>query len=500
MSQSENLEVLKILEDLLSSSKNASKEEKQEEETLEEGWVLSAPPHGWAYLPEIVLEDIFLKLTFKERHLCSQVCRSWYDAFYLPRLWKELVVTPRSFTYKRININRFTREEREVSKAKVMTCFYQVGHHFRRIAIESNSNFHNMSKVMQALGQVLSRCSDGEEGWDMTSLREFEFEFACETRDLWSDDLKVIGTGGGMLKEMKHVLAHLHNIQQLRFNNLCLSNFDAVGFLDEFAAQNKQSLRKLEILNLTRLRHPLTSAARFTHLQHLLTSPAHLSDYVVLTLTRNSHLRRLQVVHDRYTDHWEAVSADAWFEVKLTSPQLRVTLECRGRVSNDVILQPAAPVDCVMYTGPSVQVSTQTVIQLIDEYRATLESYGKAHLHRQRRPHSFHDRADSALVLLVRECRRLRTLVISERVSTATILIIAHEARNLQQFHVRRNAVVLKCDWPKLVAWSDAFYARFRRASRDYDRCEREVAMLMRKPSWKMLTDREFKRLQHKMF
>ena len=37
----------------------------------------------------------------------------------------------------------------------------------------------------------------------------------------------------------------------------------------------------------------------------------------------------------------------------------------------------------------------------------------------------------------------------AERISSSTVLLLAYTAKNLRYLHIRRNAVILKCDWPK---------------------------------------------------
>ncbi len=39
--------------------------------------------------------------------------------------------------------------------------------------------------------------------------------------------------------------------------------------------------------------------------------------------------------------------------------------------------------------------------------------------------------------------------MIRERISSGTVLLLAYTAANLRFFHVRRNAIILKCEWPK---------------------------------------------------
>lgn len=89
--------------------------------------------------------------------------------------------------------------------------------------------------------------------------------------------------------------------------------------------------------------------------------------------------------------------------------------------------------------------------------------------------------------------------MITERVSTATVLLLAFTGKNLRYFYVRGNAVILKCDWPRNPEWSDEFYEWLRSNSRSYSFVEKEVSQILG-CKWQFLTDKEFKRLSINMY
>lgn len=74
------------------------------------------------------------------------------------------------------------------------------------------------------------------------------------------------------------------------------------------------------------------------------------------------------------------------------------------------------------------------------------------------------------------------------------MLLLARTARNLRHLHVRRFAVVLRCDWPRHPEWSDEFYAWLRRCSRSYESVECEVSQILGE-NWHFLSDQEYKEL-----
>lgn len=76
--------------------------------------------------------------------------------------------------------------------------------------------------------------------------------------------------------------------------------------------------------------------------------------------------------------------------------------------------------------------------------------------------------------------------------STSTILLLAKSAPNLKDFLVRRNAVIIRCDWPKNPEWSNDMHDWIRRNSKSYGLVEDAVSEIIGK-KWQFLTDREFK-------
>ena len=56
--------------------------------------------------------------------------------------------------------------------------------------------------------------------------------------------------------------------------------------------------------------------------------------------------------------------------------------------------------------------------------------------------------------------------MIREIISSCTVLLLAYSGKYLRYFHVRRNAVILKCDWPKNPDWSWEFYSWLKKNSR----------------------------------
>ena len=88
-------------------------------------------------------------------------------------------------------------------------------------------------------------------------------------------------------------------------------------------------------------------------------------------------------------------------------------------------------------------------MNVVENYRVTLCVFAHLGLPKKFGSRNFQERADASYVLLARECPNLRTLVIRERVSTITVMIVAREGKALRTFLVRKNAVLIKTDWPR---------------------------------------------------
>lgn len=85
--------------------------------------------------------------------------------------------------------------------------------------------------------------------------------------------------------------------------------------------------------------------------------------------------------------------------------------------------------------------------------------------------------------------------MIREKISTCTLLLISYYGHSLKFLHVRRNAVILRCDWPRQNNWSEEFYQWLKKSSTSYELVEEEIAMSLGLEKWTMLSDQDFKHI-----
>ena len=85
--------------------------------------------------------------------------------------------------------------------------------------------------------------------------------------------------------------------------------------------------------------------------------------------------------------------------------------------------------------------------------------------------------------------------MVRERISTATLLIIASTGKCLRRLYVRKNALLLRADWPRNSNWTDDYHQWLKTAARSYAVTEHEVGRELNQPEWHALSDKEFKAL-----
>ncbi|XP_060080964.1 uncharacterized protein LOC132560310 isoform X1 [Ylistrum balloti] len=440
--------------------------------------------YGWAHLPDILLEDIFAMLTPKARHQASRVCKSWYKTFYSPRVWETFLFEEGTLTRRRYNL--FKGFTRELCPRKAQNCLNSVGTLFKKIIICPISDFYNLL----FLGVLSSFLSFFEE-FPIPLLHTFQFTFACESRGINGN--MVFGTGGQILQELNTLIACIKNLKTLSINQLLLAEEDVPGLFEAALKYNTESIRFLEIINCAKADTPIPQLARFDCLQRLTVSNQHVDDEVAILLA-GTGLSDLRLVQDKYTCATEPVSADAWRIIKDMAPFLKVTLEIRGKCKNSLLLQPHAPVTSIVYDTPYYKISHADAMDFVHFYSKTLELFIQKGIPRVHGPRSFHERGDSSFVMMVKNCPKLKTLIINERISTATVLLLSHEGRSLETFLVRANAIIKRSDWPRDRDWSEEFYMKLRTNARCYNRMENEVAQ-KHDWKWRPLTDREFKNM-----
>uniref|UniRef100_T1IND8 F-box domain-containing protein n=1 Tax=Strigamia maritima TaxID=126957 RepID=T1IND8_STRMM len=443
----------------------------------------------FAYLPDLFLEDVFARLSIRHRYYASMVCSNWSRIFHSPRIWRTFQMQDRLLTRRKFNY--YLGYEHVLDHYRAQICLRYVGHNFRTIIIRPMSNFYNLYEFLN----MLSSFAEFYDENPLRSVHTFTFSFACHQKisSGIDDNEQVFGTGGELLKALQRLIINLPGVKNLTLNELLLNESDANDASNEIARHCSETLMHLRLVNLTKDLCPFLNVGMFNNLRRLTISPQQLSDDMLIVLSQTS-IRHLHVVQNTFTEIGVSVPGSAWRESRRLS-KFHVHLRIEGRLTKEIIWQEFAPVKSVVYESPYSKVTADSILTVVDLYSKDLQIYGHLSLPRFYMARSFHERADSNLVLLCRECPMLHTLIIRQLVSTATVVLIAWTGKRLKSLFVRRNAMIKRADWPRSPDWSSDFFSWLKQTACSYELVQKEVSRLLG-VNWTPLSDFQFKSLQ----
>ncbi|GIY85740.1 f-box domain-containing protein [Caerostris darwini] len=453
---------------------------------------------NWNILPDILLEDIFSRLSIRERYYASQasyicyltnctVCRNWNRIFYSKRIWETFILGDKTLTRRKFNY--YMGDQYVLDHHRTQLCLHRIARGIRKLIIKPMENFHNLYEFMTILSYF---CENFE---NLHMIRTFDFTFGCElSPEVAQDRNKVFGTGGKLLEALKRLMDDLKGLRRLSLQDLLLEKIEARCLLDDVAYNCCESLRTLRLVNCSKEPYAMLHLACFVNIQTLIISPQHLSDENLILLA-DTKLRDLYLLQTKQTENASPVSFKAWRECSKTSPFLRVHHVLEGQVDKEVVWQEGAPVRSVVYDTPENKVSISCIFNATNLYCNTLEVFGYLGLPQYQLQDNFEDRVDISLILLSRCCLFLDTLVIRDRISTASVLLLASQSRNLRRLVVRRNGLIMKCDWPYNPEWTETFYSWLKTTSSSIERTKEEVSRIL-EYKWQPLTDEEFNRFR----
>ncbi|XP_067940080.1 F-box/LRR-repeat protein 21-like isoform X2 [Watersipora subatra] len=434
-----------------------------------------------------MLKKVFSFLRLKDRYHASLVCRHWNDVFYSPSIWRKLVMNSTTFTHKRMT--PFKGYWLELNNHKVLKWLQSVGSFLVTLQIEPISDFYNLFAFIKILNEFIE---SNREDISMDSLVNFYFTFACESRD--KTEVSIYGTGGRLLQELARLLKNLKGLEELKMNHLLLDLKDAPGVLDYLVTNCGTTLRQVELRNFTKELYPLFIVGMFRNLHTVIISPQHLSNDIVRGLI-SSKVTNLHIVQDQYSEEAYFIDVDVWKAAAERMPVLNVHLSARGATPMDIMWQEGAPVRSVLYTTKFSQVHSLAIDTITVLYNTSLQVYGHLDLPRYHDSRSFTGRCDENLVNLIRTCSKIHTIIIRQKISTSTLIILAREGHALKHLFVRRNGIIKRCDWQRTLTWDDDYYWTMRRAAHSYQETFDEVSRCLGY-AWQPLTDKQFKELR----
>ncbi|XP_014244110.1 uncharacterized protein LOC106663639 isoform X2 [Cimex lectularius] len=455
----------------------------------------------WCSLPDIIMEQVFSYLNVRERYYSSMVCRRWRDAFYLPYVWS--IFTFEESTLTRRRFNYYSGWQFTLDHLRAQLCLGTVGRHFRVLIFSPMTNFYNMYEFMNMVSYYTEQ--QGADKFTVKgvgkNIHTLRYTFPC--RLLSGDDenqqLHVYGTGGKLLAAVKRLMGNLKKLRRLELIDLMLDSAEAQTLLDDVCSDCCTTLKFLSIINFTKGQCQLIHVGVFLNLRVLVLSPQNIGEDA-LELLSYTKLRHLHLAQTRLTPSSAVpLSPKAWKLAAKRNTDMRIHLTLSSKIQTDIIWQEEAPVSTVLFDSPHCKLEPEILTRVTLWYKKSLTVFGYLGLPKYSQPKSFKERIDPLLLMLIKDCTQLETLIVRERISTATILLIVDNGPSLKNFFVRRNAVILRCDWPRNPSWDSSYYSWLRNGASSYDQTEKEVSKCFGY-KWQMLSDKEFKKLDIRLY
>ncbi|XP_068986010.1 uncharacterized protein [Bombus flavifrons] len=464
----------------------------------------------WDQTPDILLEEIFSYLTIREKYYASLVCRSWYRAFKLPRVWSTFTLEDNTLTRGKFNYH--SGWQYVLDHMRASACLNKVGRNFRSLVFDPMLNFYNLYEFMNMISWYTER-----QGSDNTSvagvgthIRRLKFTFPCNMANRDDpDSIRLFGTGGKLLEALKRLMRNLRNLRCLELIDLMLDTKEALHLMDDICANCTQTLTKLILINTTRYYCPLLHVGVFINLNVLVISPQNLHEDVIdlIGYTKLQHLHILQNRYSQKDTTMRLPTRKAWIKMRKNNPHIRVHFEVESYKPTDILLpidlleHGSIPCHSIVLNTPNTQISSSTILNHGTFFESTIRVYAFKGLTRYFAPRNFSQRLDEAIVQFCKMCPNLHTLMIRDKISTATILEIVSTAKNLRCLYVRRYSTLKKCDgdWLKIMNWSPEHYQWIKENSRSYESTEKEVSRILNY-RWHMLTEREFRDQMVKLY
>ncbi|CAH0394318.1 unnamed protein product [Bemisia tabaci] len=452
-------------------------------------------PSDWDKLPDLVLERIFSYLTVKEKYNASQVCRNWYHAFYYPESWSTFKFEDTTLTRRRFNY--YSGWQYTLDHLRTQLCLCSVGNILKHLIFVPQTNFYNLYEFMNMISFYAEQERSGSKEFSRgigSNVETLSYIFPCN-QAYRNQPMELYGTGGKLLATLKRLMGNLCSLRCLQLVDLMLDFGDALHLLDEVCYSHCLTLRRLTLINVTRSKCSLLHIGVFLNLQILEISPQNLSEDGLYLLSEIETLSHLHIIQNKYTpQELTAVSPKAWKQLSKKKPDLQVHLQLVSNLEKGILWQDGAPVASIWYESPKIKVDGDSVSTAVEMYGPTLRFYGHTHPPKYHQSKSFRDRMDPFFVFLVNKCPNLTTLIIRERISTATVLLLASYGKKLKHLYIRRNAVILRNDWPKNSDWPEGFSIWLKKSCRSYETTEQEVSQILGF-RWQMLSDKEFNKI-----
>merc|ERR1719365_434295 len=104
----------------------------------------------WAYLPDLVLEEIFQYLGYKSKLAAALVCRQWSRIIFVRKVWSTLQIHDSALTMSRFNYAGKFYEE-VLDHVKASRALHVLAPKLRKLTFEPRKNLHVICSFQQMM-------------------------------------------------------------------------------------------------------------------------------------------------------------------------------------------------------------------------------------------------------------------------------------------------------------------------------------------------------------
>ncbi|KAL3989937.1 F-box-like family protein [Acanthocheilonema viteae] len=440
-------------------------------------------PYGWAFLPDLLLEEIFSQLPIKNLGRCSQVCLNWYRISQQGYAWRRFQYKDKMFTRRKYTSH--AGWQYMIDHWKLRFLIVKATSKWRVLEIEPVTILFNLYEFIRVLTNFSEYYERNSSEKPLQGIRSFSFKWQLHVHVRGENETeRVFGTGGEMLKSLSSLLSHLHGLTELSLQELQLEPYECNDFIDDILYKFDSQLISLCIINLTKVYRPFLQLGLFLFLEHLTVSPQHLDESIVILLADLRHLKSLIILQNDKTFGAKAVDSKAWLSFAERNNHTRVYLIQAGKRQNALLIQPKAPVYAIIFDKSTGQLTGELTQEICHNYSTTLQFFLQKGLERRYRSREFSKRVDIFAIELAHRCPNLKLLAIRERMCFASALLLAQIARSHRMtICLRRNALLKRVNWSddavRSILGSESNQKWIRGHCRNFETLEKTIRNIM---------------------
>ncbi|XP_067673657.1 F-box only protein 39-like [Haliotis asinina] len=371
----------------------------------------------WDKLPDEALILVYSYLEDNDRASMSLVCKHWSNIFRTPTLWRE-----RHFMFVGMRAMEHTK--------KACEFITHVGPHLRRMVLEcGHPVLHTARPIAEAVATFLGHTIK------IPNMRVTYFKVVyLDCYHSWRFfDL----SRGKLIEALTKFLRKQRNLRKLDLSGAHMTSAEGMRCLAS-AAQSpaRKTISYLHIKDLFELRYPAfqdnrfrDNLARFTNLRQLYLNYLYVDELVLQVLRTHSRtsLQYLRIVVDSSEPCNHGISAYSWRDFSDGCPHAKVVFHFLGKLSIEdyrrvfVRCVPIHEIDILSWDrypsdrDPASEDMSAVLAHVVATYSTQLVNFRLAFDHLSNEP------IDSALVMLLDRCTKLKDVCINTAIRIDTV-------------------------------------------------------------------------------